>query len=139
MGHTAINEKQVSTAVLLCGFATYSSPFSAPIFRFKKRRECGVKFQVGIRDGVTFESVTAVYSETDFKTAFRMPRRTFSKLLDVVRPSLSRNIEMGHRSKRPTIPADIRLAIALRMFAGGKAWDMVGHVQGEAVNRREDL
>lgn len=86
MGHTgSIGAEHLSAAVLLCGFPTYSSPISAPTLRLKKRRKCGIKVQVGIRDGISFETVTSVYNEADFRGAFRMSRNTFSNLLDVVR------------------------------------------------------
>ena len=75
--------------------------------------------------GITFENVTAIYTRSEFANAFRMSREVFADLLNVTRDQIQKNIEMGRRSRRTTVPADIRLSITLRIMAGTYVWDLV--------------
>ena len=54
-----------------------------------------------------------------------MSREVFADLLNATRDQILKNIEMGRRSRRMTVPADIRLAITLRIIAGADVWDLV--------------
>ena len=93
----------------------------------KKTRK--VRLELRLREELTFENLTLVYDDALFCRAFRMPRQAFHELLSSVRQSLQKNIEMGRRAKRPTIPPDVRLAVTLRMMAGASYLDLMGTYQ----------
>jgi len=72
-----------------------------------------------------FLTVTQHLSEEEFKTAFRMTRGTFFLLLSRLRPHLLRNEEMAQRSSGGVVQPEVRLAITLRMLAGGSYIDQM--------------
>lgn len=81
------------------------------------------------RQLVDFQSVTDIYSDRIFKRAFRMDRDVFAKLLNLIREDITKNDEMGRRSKRPTIKPDVRMGVTLRMLAGASYLDLMTSYQ----------
>ena len=88
-----------------------------------------LRLMLRLREHLTFENLTQVYDDSLFCRAFRMPREAFNELLSSVRLSLQKNVEMGRRAKRLTVPPDIRLAVTLRMMAGASYLDIMGTYQ----------
>lgn len=68
--------------------------------------------------GLTFTEISSVYDDRGFRRAYRMTRGTFQRLLDLVRKDLEPNKEMGWRSGRLAVDADMRLGLTLRLLAG---------------------
>lgn len=97
----------------------------------------GVLIAEPLRMNVSFLTATEIYTDTEFRRAFRMSRLVFQDLLNVVKQDLQKNVEMGRRSKRTTVPQDIRLAITLRVLAGGDLWDLLAvfHVKMSTIRR----
>lgn len=71
-----------------------------------------------LRTRWTFDNANRMFCDDDFLRAYRMERKTFDKLLFLVRPRLQKNVEMGRRSGRRTLCAEARLGILLRMMGG---------------------
>lgn len=68
------------------------------------------------------------FSDAEFKKALRMSRSAFSKLLNLLRDDLGlRSRHGGHAAPDggTKLEPDARLAIALRMMAGGSLWDLM--------------
>lgn len=89
----------------------------------KKRRQNASKgrwFTSPLRKNISFDARTFAFTEQEFTSAFRMTKPCFIKLLSELKPDIQKNVEMRARAKRTTIPADMRIAITLRMLAGGK-------------------
>lgn len=73
----------------------------------------------------SFPDVTASCTRKTFRKLFRMQPKSFQKLLKKLRPLLDRNVEMGRRWKRVTIPPDVRLGITLRLLSGASYLDVM--------------
>ena len=58
-------------------------------------------------------------TEKEFKSLFRMSRANFQLLADVLMPMVKKNIPQRSRVSLPIEPM-VRIAMALRYFAGGK-------------------
>lgn len=78
-----------------------------------------------MREREKFYYVTNIYSDRDFRRAFRMDRRLIRKLLNLIRAGITKNDEMGRRSGRRTIKPYVRLAVTLRMIAGARYMDLI--------------
>ena len=74
---------------------------------------------------ITFQEVTGWFYDQEFRLAFRMHRKTFNKLIEKLLPSLRRCSEMGSLSSDGVITPQVRLATALRLFAGSGVFDMM--------------
>ncbi len=72
-----------------------------------------------------FGEVVSSLTDADFRSAFRMSRDAFQKLLERVAPYLTPNGSMALRSSAGAIEPDVRLAITLRMLAGGAYLDLM--------------
>ena len=73
----------------------------------------------------SFPEVTMYLSENAFSRSFRMPRRVFYRLLDRIHESLKRDAVQAFRSSGGLIDPAVRLAIALRLLAGGSVHDLM--------------
>ena len=71
----------------------------------------------------SFIRATRCLSEKKFMRYFRVSRYAFRKLLALVRPALTKSAEMARRSSGGVIMPDVRLAVTLRMLAGGSYID----------------
>lgn len=85
----------------------------------------------------TFGRVTRGLSERKFMRYFRISRYTFRKLLNLVRPALTKNAEMARRSSGGVIMPDVRLAATLRILAGGSYIDcaMLFNIEDSTLSR----
>ena len=84
---------------------------------------------------LTFQEVTGWFFDEEFRLAFRMCTTTFNKLVEKLQPDLIRNEGMGSLSSDGVIPAQVRVGIVLRLFAGGGVADMMllFHVSNSSV------
>lgn len=103
----------------------------------RRIRKRGVSIAQPLRQNISFVTATAVYTDDEFRSAFRMSREVFQDLLKIVRKDIQKNVEMGRRSRRTTVPPDMRLAITLRILAGGDLWDLLAiyHVKASTIRR----
>eukprot|EP00171_Calliarthron_tuberculosum_P022194 IDg22194t1 len=69
------------------------------------------------RRRTSFECKTAHLSDTEFRRAFRLSRRTFQKLVPLLLPYLVRDELQGRRSSGSGIEPELRLGMTLRMLA----------------------
>lgn len=85
---------------------------------------------------LTFSSVTSIHTGEEFSGAFRMSRPIFTNLLRVIRSAIRKNGEMGRRSNRTAIMADMSLGISLRLLAGADMWDLISsyHVRRSTIH-----
>lgn len=138
------------SACVASNMILYTHDRQLALRRMQRRRQFAVPRP--LRAGVTFSSITCVYNESMFRRAFRMDQRMFEVLVDIVRDDITKDEEMGKRSGRTTLPPDIKVAVFLRMMAGGSYLDMptsyrIGTSSAhaifnsvlEAVNRRIQL
>lgn len=72
-----------------------------------------------------FTTVTENLTNEEFKCAFRMRRRTFLILLERLKPHLLRDAKQGRCSSGGVIQPAVRLAMTLRMLAGGSYHDQM--------------
>lgn len=108
----------VVTAAVMAGSAVVMN--SQPR---KKRRASG--FQTTLfTTPISFDLVSSFYGPKMFRKSFRMSRGTFQLLLDTVRELVERKFLSRTEYRRETIPADIRLAITLRILAGASYCDL---------------
>lgn len=77
------------------------------------------------RDRQTFEKVTEHLSDMEFRRAFRMARVSFYKLLRLLRHHLHRDELQAARSSGGVISPSLRLAVTLRLLAGGSYLDQM--------------
>ena len=78
-----------------------------------------------IRIRSRFLTVTRYLDDEEFKRAFRMKRETFNLLLSRLQPYLARNERQAACSSRGVITPAVRLAITIRMLAGGSYHDQM--------------
>ena len=74
-------------------------------------------------------------SDHQFRRSYRMNQASFWKLLDILEPVLARPPRKKGRAPNGDVPPSVRLAIALRFFAGGDPLDLcaVFSVNSEVV------
>ena len=89
----------------------------------KKHRASGFHTPIFLKP-VSFNMVSEFYGPEMFRKSFRMSRTTFGLLLDSVRDLVERRFVSGTDYRRATVPADIRLAITLRILAGASYCDL---------------
>ena len=89
----------------------------------KKHRASGFHTPIFLKP-VSFNMVSEFYGPEMFRKSFRMSRTTFGLLLDSVRDLVERRFVSGTDYRRATVPADIRLAITLRVLAGASYCDL---------------
>ena len=76
------------------------------------------------RTSIAFRSVTARLTEKEYHSVFRMYRSDFYEMLELIRPNVTKNVEMGKRGGNETVLPDSRLAITLRMLACARYGDL---------------
>jgi hypothetical protein len=76
----------------------------------------------------TIDSIIRELGDHYFRRAYRMTKKDFFKLVAILRPSLvnknTANKQVKKRAPNGPISPETRLSIALRYFAGGKAYDI---------------
>jgi hypothetical protein len=112
----------MSTAVLVAAAAVAQDEAARSITRPGR-----VRRRYELRERPTVEMVFQHFSDAEFAGALRLDRNAFARLLDVLRPALERNVTQGSRSSTGVIEPGVRLAIALRMLAGGSHWDLMAN------------
>lgn len=112
-----IDELLEEGAILLTLWFSISGPR-----RVKRKRS---HMELPLRVNVTFATVTRIYSDKDFARAFRVSRKSFAVLLHATEGRLVKDVEMGERSGRTTISADMRLGITLRVLSGASYLDLM--------------
>lgn len=75
-----------------------------------------------LRKGWSFIRANRIFNHTEFRLAYRMDRKTFNKLLFLVRPLLDKDREMARRAGHEVVSAEARLGITFRMMAGGSVY-----------------
>ncbi len=85
--------------------------------RFRRRSK--------LRHRVRFGITTKHLSEEEFLHCFRLSRRSFNKLLMLLLPNLQRDEDQARRSSTGAIAPATRLAITLRVLAGGLHHDQM--------------
>ena len=83
----------------------------------KKRRD---------RAPFSWEEHVARLNEQEFKQRYRLNHESFYKLCDILRPDLEvKDAKQAKKSRFGTVvPVEVKLAIALRFFAGGMVLDL---------------
>lgn len=74
---------------------------------------------------LAFEEVTSWYRDSEFRRYYRMSRSTFAALVSLLRSSLQRNEDMARRGSAGVISPEVRLAITIRILAGGDIGDLM--------------
>jgi hypothetical protein len=102
--------------------------FSSPVI-LKSSEEGGVSQPLIRRYRKTIEGLLEEYGENNFERAYRMSFTSFCDLHSILHTSiLSRASPHPHTGGLPRICTKIRLAAAIRFFAGGSVWDiMISH------------
>jgi hypothetical protein len=76
----------------------------------------------------TIEGLLEEYGERHFERAYRMSFTTFCDLHTLLHTSILSGAPPNHTGGLPRICTKIRLAAAIRFFAGGSVWDiMISH------------
>lgn len=78
---------------------------------------------IGRRSRLGMSDTLKALSDNDFRLLFRMERNDFNALLELVRDGLRTNHAMAILAAGQPIPADCRLALALRLLAGASYLD----------------
>jgi hypothetical protein len=112
----------MSTAVLVAAAAVAQDEAARSITRPGR-----VRRRYELRERPTVETGFQHFSDAEFAGALRLDRNAFARLLDVLRPALERNVTQCSRSSTGVIDPGVRLAIALRMLAGGSHWDLMAN------------
>lgn len=77
-----------------------------------------------VRRRHTFVEVTDPLKDCEYRRAFRMNREHFRLLVDLVRPQLVRNEQMG-ALRNGVVEPEVRVAIVLRITAGASDFDLM--------------
>ena len=93
--------------------------------RAKYRRASYPRAELPFMYTISFEDVVKRFSPPMFRKAYRMSLGAFNELLSLVRDLLDRPFKGPSEYRRGTIPSDIRLAVTLRLLAGGSYCDLV--------------
>lgn len=110
-------------SVLLAGNAHVRRSF---VVRKRLRRCRRGKTAPSIRrERRRFHEVTKYLNNFQFSRTFRVPRFVFRSLLDILRPDLQRNNLQAQRCSGGEIEPSVRLAVTLRLLAGGSYLDLV--------------
>ena len=70
-------------------------------------------------------SICENLTDFEFRRSFRMKQATFWKLVNHLRPSLEKDIEMGARSSSGSISIDVQVDSFLRILAGSQYLDIM--------------
>lgn len=74
---------------------------------------------------ISFKDITKALGPEKFKRVYRMSVQCFKLLLNAVRDLLQRPFKRGTAYRRCTVPPEIRLALTLRVLAGGSCSDLM--------------
>lgn len=77
-----------------------------------------------LRERLKLYHITPHLSQLEFARAFRIPRKAFSNLLQLLYPKLNRDESQGASSSAGVPPPDKSLAITLRVLSGGSYHDI---------------
>jgi DDE superfamily endonuclease len=78
-----------------------------------------------VRERVSVEHAFRYFNDIEFTRALRMGRPAFFELVRKLKPGLERDARQGARSSAGRIEPDVRLAVTIRMLAGGSVWDLM--------------
>jgi hypothetical protein len=73
----------------------------------------------------TVDYVFRNFSDVEFSGALRLDRKAFNTLLQVLMTSLKRETQQGNRCSSGIVRPCVRVAITLRMLAGGSVWELM--------------
>ena len=76
-----------------------------------------------VAENYDFEGETKLLSEPDFQRIFRLSRAGFAEVLERIEHDVVTGNRCNSRRAGP-IPADVKLAVALRFLAGGQPYDI---------------
>lgn len=80
-----------------------------------------------------------LFSEGEFRRAFRLSRAAFGKLFLLVLPSMLPNEKLARRSRGSVVPPEVRLMLTLRLLAGGSYLKCHDAIQSGALNRLRNV
>ena len=105
--------------------------------RRRKKRKTRRKLFDSFRNDVSFKDIIRALGPEKFKASYRMSLPAFKLLLNEVRDLLQRPFKAGTDYRRCTVSPEIRLAITLRILAGGNYIDiMLAYGVQESTIRR---
>ena len=74
---------------------------------------------------VTFQIIVSNLSDAEFRRAFRVSKTSFQRLLNALSLALDRDVNQARRSSGGEVESAVRLAVTLRMLAGGSYHDQM--------------
>jgi len=89
-----------------------------------RRQASGPRGPKRQRDRVDWQDYVDRTSPKEFRAAFRMTLESFNVLLDVIRPHISAKEPAKASGNSGVIVPEVRLAVALRVLAGGSLHDL---------------
>jgi hypothetical protein len=96
----------------------------AGLYIIRRRRKALYSRGASIRrTRLCLSTVVRDLIESEFRRVFRMQKSAFISLLEVLLPDLQRDAAMALRSSGGCIDSEIRLALTLRILAGGSYLD----------------
>ena len=113
-------------AAVVVGFSTFLTAMS--ISRAICKHPCRgrtITKPRDLRDYLTFEHTTRMFTDIEFRRVFRMTRKTFGKLIFLMRDELRKENRMGRRSGSPTLWPKVRLGVLLLFMAGARVRECV--------------
>lgn len=78
-----------------------------------------------VRTRQDFWQLASCYDDFTFRRAFRLSRRSFSRLVDKLKPALKVDESMACRSSGSAISAEVCVAVMLRVMAGASYLDLI--------------
>lgn len=107
-------------------FATHLAIRRSYLAARRRRGRFGSIFSPSVRrQRRPFREATRYLNEVQFTRTFRVPPFVFSALVELLRSRLDRDDQYARKSSGGKIDPSVRLAVTLRMLAGGSYLDLV--------------